>query len=225
MWPYVAVFLSAVAVDSIPVFAPPAWPILIFFQIHYGLNVWAVILLGVTGTTLGRFILSLYIPWVGHQILNRRGNGNLEFLGKRLSASPTSAFTFVLLYSLTPLSTTALFTAAGVAKVRRAYILPPFFLGKLISYSALILTGHYAATHAEAIWGGSPSWKTLLPAGVGLLLILGFLFIDWKRLLLHKEFCLHFNIWKWSHNSGNSHAEGEQAGPRKGRWRQLSRRR
>src|SRR5262245_18591600 len=141
MWPYVVVFLSAVAVDSIPVFAPPAWPLLVFLQIHYELSVWVVILLGVTGTTLGRFLLSLYIPWVGHKILNRRGNGKLEFLGTCLSGSPASAFSFVLLYSLTPLSTTALFTAAGLAKVRRAYILPPFFLGKLISYTTLILTG------------------------------------------------------------------------------------
>ena len=37
MWPYVAVFFSAMAVDSIPIFAPPAWPILIFFLALFGI--------------------------------------------------------------------------------------------------------------------------------------------------------------------------------------------
>ena len=133
MWTYVAVFLSAMAVDSIPIFAPPAWPILVFFLVSYDLNVWAVILLGVIGTTIGRFILSTYIPWIGCKLLNHWEEENLKFLGDRLSQSAPSTFVFVFLYSLTPLSTTALFTAAGIAKVPRLYLLPAFFLGKLIS--------------------------------------------------------------------------------------------
>jgi len=211
MWPYVAVFFSAVLVDSIPVFAPPAWPILVFFLTHYDLNAAAVILLGVTGTTVGRFILSTYIPWVGHKLLNHREDENLEFLGKRLSESPLSAFVFVFFYSLTPLSTTCLFTAAGMAKVNRLHILPPFFLGKLISYTVLILTGQYVVNNAEDILGGVLSWKTILLGVVGLLVILAVLFIDWKRLLLKKEFCLRFDIWKSSSGSHGSRSRCARA--------------
>ena len=207
MWPYVAVFLSAVAVDSIPIFAPPAWPILIFFLVHYELNVWLVILLGVTGTTLGRFFLSLYIRWVGHKVLNCREDKNLEFLGKRLSESPASAFVFVFLYSLTPLSTTALFTAAGIAEVRRICVLPPFFLGKLISYTALILMGEYAFSGTESIVSGALSWKTVLPAAVGILVISALLFIDWRLLLLKKQFCLNFDIFRRASKPNQASAE------------------
>ena len=138
MWTYVAVFLLAVAVDSIPIFAPPAWPIVVFFLVYYDLNVWAVILLAVIGTTIGRFILSTYMPWIGHKLLNHWEEENLKFLGARLSQSASSAFVFVFLYSLTPLSTTALFTAACMAKVPRHYLLPAFFFGKLISYTVNI---------------------------------------------------------------------------------------
>jgi hypothetical protein len=48
---------------------------------------------------------------------------------------------------------------------------------------------------------GSLSLKTVLPAAAGLLLILAFMFIDWKRLLLKKELQLNFNIWRGSQNS------------------------
>lgn len=196
MWMYVAVFLLAVAVDSIPIFAPPAWPILVFFLLYYDLNVWAVILLGVIGTTIGRFILSTYMPWIGHKLLNQWEEENLTFLGSRLSQSAGSAFVFVFLYSLTPLSTTALFTAACIAKVPQLYLLPAFFLGKLISYTVLILTSQYLACDADGIFSGVISWKTIVSGVVGLLLILGFMFIDWKELLLKKQFRLNFQIWK-----------------------------
>lgn len=196
MWLYAAVFLLAVAVDSIPVFAPPAWPIMVLFLVYYDLNVWAVILLGVIGTTIGRFILSTYMPWIGHNLLNPWEEENLKFLGDRLSQSAGSAFVLVFLYSLTPLSTTALFTAAGIAKVPRLYLLPAFFLGKLISYSTLILTSQYLVCDADGILTGAMSWKSIVSGLVGLLLILGFMFIDWKELLLRKQFRLNFQIWK-----------------------------
>jgi hypothetical protein len=194
MWVYALVFFSAVLVDSIPVFAPPAWPIMVFLLVKFKLNAWIVILLGVTGTTIGRYILTTYIPWLSGKVLNPWGDENLAFVGGRLKKSAASAFVFVILYSLTPLSTTALFTAAGMGRVQSLYILPPFFLGKLISYSVLILTGEYAAT--SDLFTGAISWKTVVSAILGVILIGGFLFIDWRELLLRKHFTLKFKIWK-----------------------------
>ena len=48
---YLLVFLAALAVDSIPVFAPPAWILLVFLTVKFQLNSWAVIVVGVTGST------------------------------------------------------------------------------------------------------------------------------------------------------------------------------
>jgi len=196
---YFLVFLTAVAIDTIPIFAPPAWPILILMLVHFDLNPWAVILIGVTGMTLGRFILGKYIPWVSRKILNSCEDDNLKFLGSKLSQAVVPAFIFVLLYSLTPLSTTALFTAAGIAKVKMRAVLPPFFIGKLISYSVLILGGRYTVENASRIFEQGMSWKTIVAGALGLLLILGFLFIDWRQLLLHRKFVLRFRIWKSAH--------------------------
>ena len=40
---YLAAFAAALVVDTIPVFAPPAWTILAFIIVKYKANPWAVI--------------------------------------------------------------------------------------------------------------------------------------------------------------------------------------
>jgi hypothetical protein len=198
MWLYLLAFLSAVVVDSIPIFAPPAWPVLTFFVIYYDLNPFLVILLGVTGTTIGRLILTTYMPWIGHRLVNHWEADNLSFLGERLSESRVSSFVFVFVYSLTPLSTTALFTAAGMARVSPFCLLPPFFLGKLISYSVLILSAQYVATDVSTIFSGVVSWQSIVFAIIALALLLATLFIDWRELILCKHLRLRFAIWNHS---------------------------
>jgi hypothetical protein len=83
-----------------------------------------------------------------------------------------------------------------MAKVRPIYLLPPFFLGKLISYTVLILAGQYVVSGPGGLFSGVLTWKGALTALVGLLLILGVLFIDWKKLLLKKVLRLNFRVWK-----------------------------
>jgi membrane protein YqaA with SNARE-associated domain len=194
MWMYALVFFIAMAVDCIPVFAPPAWPILVFFVVKFSLNPWIVTLLGVLGTTIGRGIFSTYIPWLSRKILNTKEDENLKFIGQKVSQTPARAFLFVLLYSLTPLSTTALFTAAGVAKARLLHILPPFFIGKMISYGTLIWLGDYATK--DGFLDGSLSLKNIILGVLGLLILGALLFVDWKTLLLKKKLKLRFKIWK-----------------------------
>src|SRR5438874_1404112 len=69
MWMYVLVFVAALAVDSIPVFAPPAWTVLVVLLLLFHLNPWLVVIVGVTGSTLGRYILSIYVPKVSSAFL------------------------------------------------------------------------------------------------------------------------------------------------------------
>ena len=195
IWMYLVAFLTGLLIDTIPIFAPPAWPILLFFVVRYDLNIWLVTVLGVLGTTFGRGILCTYIPWLSRKILNHREDQNLTYLGQRLNRSYWSAVSFVFLYSMTPLSTTALFTAAGMAKARLLVVLPPFFIAKLISYFVLISTGSYAVENFASLAESMASWKTIVSALAGLLLICAFLFIDWRLLLEEKKLRLNFRIW------------------------------
>ena len=194
MWMYFLVFVAALAVDSIPIFAPPAWTVLVLLLLLFHLNPWIVVIIGVTGSTLGRYILSIYIPKASSALVTRREDENLRYIGSKLTKAPFAAAVFVFLYTLTPLSTTALFTAVGIARVSPWYILPPFLCGRLITDGVMVYTGKYAAGNVSDLLGGQISWKSLLIVIAGLFVIGVFLFVDWRSLLQKRKLRLNFKI-------------------------------
>lgn len=196
MWPYIFVFLASFVVDVIPVVAPPAWSVMVFLQIKYDLNIWGVLLLGVTGSTLGRYVLALFMPSLARHLVNRHKRSELAYMGRKLGRKTWRCWLFVLIYTLTPLSSTALFTAAGMAKVHPLKLLPPFFIGKFASDALMIATGKYAAANAGAFLHGAFSIKAIVAMLVGLAVIFLFLFIDWRSLLSKKKLRFSFKIWK-----------------------------
>ena len=127
-------------------------------------------------------------------MVNRREDENLRYVGGKLTKAPFAAAVFVFLYTLTPLSTTALFTAAGIARVNPWYILPPFFCGRLITDGVMVYTGKYAAGNLSNLLHGQMSWKTVLIAIAGLFIIGAFLFVDWRCLLEKRRLRLNFKI-------------------------------
>src|SRR5664280_2828929 len=193
---YGVVFLAALAVDIIPLLAPPAWTIAVFLLVKFRLNPFIVLLLCASGSTLGRYLTSLYMPRFAGLFIKRHKTDELEFLGKKLSQSLWQSWLFVFIYSVTPLSTTALFTAAGVGKVKPSHTVPPFFCGKFLSDAVMIFTGLYAAANFEDLVHGSFSPKAIVMLVIGFVVIGGFLFLDWRALLQRKKFRINFRIWK-----------------------------
>lgn len=196
MWPYLLVFLATLAVDTVPIFAPPAWILLVIFTVTFKLNPWLVLVVGVTGSTIGRYILTRYIPRVSSSLVNRREDENLRYIGKKLGQAKWSSALFVFLYTLTPLSTTALFTAVAAARVTPWHILPPFFVGRLITDGVMVFSGKYATANISELFRGQFSWKTVLILVAGLVIIGGFLFIDWRSLLEKRKLRFNFKILK-----------------------------
>ncbi|MFL6583973.1 MAG: hypothetical protein ACJ8KU_05605 [Chthoniobacterales bacterium] len=196
MWAYLLVFFAAFAVDTIPVFAPPAWTLLVLLLVAFHLNPWTVLLVGVTGSCLGRYVLTLYIPKISSRLVNRREEENLRYIGGKLGRAGWKTAVFVFLYTVTPLSTTALFTAAAAARVNLWQILPPFFCGRLITDGAMIYTGKFASENAGSLLQAQLSWKTWLTLLLGLVVIAAFLFVDWRALLEHRQLRLRFRIFK-----------------------------
>jgi hypothetical protein len=194
MWPYLLVFVAALAVDTIPIFAPPAWILLVVLLVKFHLNPWATVAIGVTGSTIGRYILTRYIPKVSSSIVNRREDANLRYIGGKIGKAKWSSALFVFFYTLTPLSTTALFTAVAMARIRPWHILPPFFLGRLITDGVLVFSGKYASANLSALLHGQANWKTVITLAAGLIIIAAFLFVDWRQLLEHKKLRFRFKI-------------------------------
>jgi hypothetical protein len=194
--PYLWVFLGSLGVDLIPVMAPPAWTVMTFFLVKDHLNPWGVLLAGVPGSTIGRYFFSLYIPKVSDKIIAKRKKEELTYVGKRLDKTWWRTWTFVLLYTVTPLSTTALFTAAAMTRVNPLHIVPPFLVGKFISDAAMILAGRYAAGNVTDIMDGLLSLKGLAMGAFTLLVAGAFLFLDWHKLLAKKKLAFNFSIWR-----------------------------
>jgi membrane protein DedA with SNARE-associated domain len=192
---YLLVFIAALLVDVVLFIGPPAWTVMVFFQLQFGLNIWLVLIVGVTGSAIGRYIYSLYIPLISERIIKPSKNADLQFIGGKFSQKGWKALLFVFIYTLMPLPSTPLFTAVGIARIKTLRILPSFFAGKFISDAAMVLTGNYVAGNASEIGTKFLSWQNVVGIGLGLVIIALFLFIDWWRLLVDKEFRLNFRIW------------------------------
>ena len=190
------VFIGALLFDVAPFPFPPAFTIMVFLQIMFDLNIWWVIVIGVAGSILGRYILTLYIPLLSGKFFKRSKNEDVEFLGKKMKEKGWRSQLVIIAYSLLPLPTTPLFLAGGMAKIKPLYIIPAFFIGKFISDAITVHLGKYASEHAKSIMEEALSWKSITSLVVGLLLVCALLFIDWRSLIQKKKFHLEFKIWK-----------------------------
>src|SRR3954465_11259183 len=172
MWPYLFVFVAALAVDTIPIFAPPAWILLVVLLVKFKLNPWLTVAIGVTGSTIGRYVLTRYIPRISSSLVNRREDANLRYIGGRIAKAKWSSSIFVFLYTLTPLSTTALFTAVAMARIKRPlHFLAPFFLGRLITDGVLVFSGKYASANLRDLLHGEANLKNIVTLIAGLVVI------------------------------------------------------
>ncbi len=194
--PYLLVFFGSLGVDLIPIMAPPAWTIMAFCIVKYRLNPWTVLAIGVPASALGRYLFSLYIPKFSDKVLARRKKEELNYVGKKLKGRMWQTWVFVLGYTLSPLSTTALFTAAGMTRVPVWHLLPPFLVGKFISDAMMVKAGEYAAGNLKDMVHGVFSAKSILIAAITVILTAAFMFINWHALLVKKTLRFNFSVFK-----------------------------
>jgi membrane protein DedA with SNARE-associated domain len=197
MFFYLIVFVASFIVDLIPAFGPPAWSVMVFMQVKFGLKIWWVLLVGVLGSTVGRYMLSRYIvPVLSDKLLKKQKKEDIEFLGEKLNKKGWQSFFVVLAYTLVPIPTAPLFTVAGIAKIKPLHIIPPFFIGKFTSDALVVFAGKYASENYDEVMQGLVSWQSILTFCFGLVLISILLFIDWRALLMRNKVRLNFQIWK-----------------------------
>jgi membrane protein YqaA with SNARE-associated domain len=194
--PYLLVFFGSLGVDLIPIMAPPAWTVMAFCIVKYRLNPWTVLAIGVPASALGRYLFSLYIPKFSDKVLARRKKEELNYVGKKLKGRMWQTWVFVLGYTLSPLSTTALFTAAGMTRVPVWHLLPPFLVGKFISDAMMVKAGEYAAGNLKDMVHGVFSAKSILIAAITVILTAAFMFINWHALLVKKTLRFNFSVFK-----------------------------
>ncbi|SRX55902.1 hypothetical protein [Aequorivita sp. CIP111184] len=195
-WQYILVFLGALLFDIVPFPFPPAFTIMMFFQIIYELNVWAVILVGVAGSVLGRYILLLYAPLLATKYLKESKNNDIQFLGAKMKENKWKGQVIILAYSLLPLPTTPLFLWGGISRLKPIYIIPAFIIGKFTSDTAALHLGKYASENIDNLIENTFSWQSIASFVLSLVLLFCLLFIDWRKLIQTKKLVINYKIWK-----------------------------
>lgn len=195
-WHYLLVFLGALLFDIVPFPFLPAFTIMMFLQLIYELDVWWVIIIGVVGSVMGRYILLLYAPLISNKYLNPSKNRDIQFLGEKMNENKWKGQLFILAYSLLPLPTTPLFLGAGISKLKPRYIIPAFIIGKFTSDTVALLLGKYASENIESIIDNTFSWQSIASLILSVILLFCLFFIDWRTLIQKKKLVFNFKIWK-----------------------------
>ena len=195
-WHYILVFIGALLFDIAPFPFLPAFTIMLFLQIVFHLDVWLVIVVGVAGSVLGRYLLLLYVPLVAEKYLNVSKNKDIQFLGEKMKENKWKGQMVILAYSLLPLPTTPLFLGAGISKIKARYIIPWFLIGKFTSDTIALQVGKYASQNTGSILEGALSWKSVASLFLGLLMLFLLFFLDWRTLIQRKKLVFNFKIWK-----------------------------
>ena len=190
------VFVGALLFDIVPFPFLPAFTIMILLQISFHLNIWLVIIAGVLGSVIGRYILILYTPSISNKYFKKSKNDDVQFLGTKMKENKWKGQIIVLAYSLLPLPTTPLFLAAGMSKLNAKYIIPAFFIGKFTSDTFVVYAGKYASENAHNIMQDALSWKSVASILFCLFLLFCIFFIDWRSLIQKKKLVWKFKILK-----------------------------
>ncbi|RKS50508.1 membrane protein DedA with SNARE-associated domain [Gillisia mitskevichiae] len=195
-WQYVLVFIGALLFDIVPFPFPPAFTIMMSIQIIFGLNVWAVIIIGVAGSVLGRYILLLYAPLLANKYLKESKNNDIQFIGDKMRDNKWKGQVIILAYSLLPLPTTPLFLWAGISRLKPIYIIPAFIIGKFTSDSIALHLGKYASENIDSLIENIFSWQSIASLVLSIVFLFCLFFIDWRTLIQNKKLVINFKIWK-----------------------------
>ena len=185
-------FLAILALNVIPVFAPPTWMALSYFGFsHPDARPWLVALVAAGGATCGRLVLAHFakrivrIHWLRAEM--RHSLGAIAEVIERRRATSAAAF---LLFALSPLPSNFLFLAYGMTGARLRLLALPFFIGRLVSYTVAVEGGSLAAQRFETEVTGAGAWALayFFSAQLALLALLyGFTRVDWHRTLAEKR--------------------------------------
>ena len=176
---WIIVFL----INVIPAFMPPTWAVLSAFYISTPQNIFALILIGVTASTCGRFFLAKISEKITSKFANKNKKREFDAIGHKLEGKAFQKFIFTFIYALSPLPSNALFIAFGATKTRLREVLAGFFVGRFISYLFLVFTTNQVFASLEATTQGAGTLGTIMVEIIGVLAIIGFFFVDWNKLI------------------------------------------
>jgi uncharacterized membrane protein YdjX (TVP38/TMEM64 family) len=167
-----------------PVFGPPTWAVLVYFNFRYELPVPFLVLAGALASSAGRLLLATVFRQIGYR-LPRKRRTDLEAIGATLSDERRGRWGVLALFLVSPLPSTQLFEAAGLApQVQLLPITAAFFCGRLVTYSIYVAGASAAATTLKSLLDDGFASPWLIGLQLLLLgLLVAFVLTPWAKIL------------------------------------------
>jgi hypothetical protein len=185
------IFLFVFIFNLVPVFMPPTWAVLAYFEVAYHLPVFLLALTGAVAATLGRLLLARLATWfIRDRFLSPKTIKNLDTIKQKLQQHRKISFGIFLFYAFSPFPSNQLFLAYGLTDLDLKLIAVPFFLGRLVSYSFWIYTSSAVQKRALATslaHGGYFKLYFVLTQILTIVVVYAFTKIDWHKLLTEKK--------------------------------------
>ena len=173
--------------NLVPAFMPPTWMTLSFLYITNPQNIFLLVFIGVTASTVGRFALAKLSGKFTTRFASKKKKKQMKILQKKLEGKPLQKFIFTLIFALSPLPSNALFIAVGATKTRLREVIAGFFVGRTLSYLFLVFTTEKIfSSFGMTIEGNATLWTIMIEL-IGVIAIIVFFAFDWEKLLGKKQ--------------------------------------
>ncbi|MDQ6603821.1 MAG: hypothetical protein M3Z19_13955 [Chloroflexota bacterium] len=176
-------WLTTFLINIVPFFMPPTWTVLAFFRIHDHVPIWLLTPGGALCATAGRCVLAVATRHLGTRILPARERQNVARLGSFL-ARKRWTYVGVLFYAFGPIPSPHLFIAAGLVGADLRLIAAAFFVGRLVSYTALVAGASAVAERLGPLFVRQfGSGFALVGPITAVLMVMLLVKIDWQSVL------------------------------------------
>jgi membrane protein YqaA with SNARE-associated domain len=184
-------FVTILALNVIPAFAPPTWMAMSFFGFrHPDAHPWLVAFVAASGATCGRLVLAYFAKRiVRNRWLPLSMRESLTAVAELIERRRRASAVAFLLFAVSPLPSNVVFLAYGMTGASLWLLAVPFFIGRLVSYTVAFKGGSLVAQHfeSEITGAGSWAWAYFVVAQLTLLAVLyAFTKVDWRKTLAEK---------------------------------------
>lgn len=182
---YLGVGVLVYLLNLAPAFVPPTWVVLLMiYALDPRLDIFALTLVGAISSTLGRLTLTLMAKKMNF-VLSEKEKEEMKIINKLLSKTKGFGFVSSLIVGLTPIPSNAYFIIIGLIGWWSFGVFAGFFAGRMITYFIPLALLKVSLKAINEIAGFDYLSRIVLDA-LGLVSIVIFLKIDWKKLLKNR---------------------------------------
>jgi membrane protein DedA with SNARE-associated domain len=162
---------------------PPAWMVLATFREYTHVALLPLTICGSAAAALGRLLFAWQVKTFTHR-LPADARTNADALAAAAHSRLRWPWLFVVIYSLLPISSDAVFTAVGMGALPLRSTLVAFFLARSVFNTLMVLTAAPVVSNLAELFAGRFGWRSIaivLLATAGYALFLKLPWAQWLR--------------------------------------------